>query len=108
MSLYEPGRPIEVKPFDTMRKKTVPHEKGEYRILDMSRNILYIGQAKDLARRMKDHIRTGKLNKNNGIFAFKVANEDASWKSLVNHERQKIKKHDPPLNKRAGGAGRPF
>lgn len=108
MGIYKPGRAKEYKPFATDNKNTVPKTKGEYRILDKDRKIQYIGYANNLERRMKEHIKAKKLNKDNGIFAFKCADGRASRDKLAEHERQKIKKHTPPLNKRAGGAGRPF
>lgn len=108
MNIYKSGRPIEVKPFNPSQYKSVPNKKGEYRILNSDRKILYIGQTNNLKRRMYEHIRSGKLNEQNGIFAYKTADGRASRSTLANHERIKIKKHNPLYNQRAGGAGRPF
>lgn len=108
MSLYKPGRAKELHPFDGGGQRP-PKAKGEYRILDgQSKKPVYIGVSKDLDRRMHEHIKTGKLNEQNSIFAYKVADGRASQQRLNEHERAKIKKHSPELNQRAGGAGRPY
>ncbi len=62
----------------------------------------------DLNRRMNEHRRSGKISGENNIFAFKKADGRASQARLNDHERAKILQHDPILNQRAGGAGRPF
>lgn len=109
MNLYKPGRPTEVSPLDPSNKRKVPSAKGEYRILNSkTRSPMYIGVSNDLKRRMNEHIRSGKLGGENSIFAYKVADGRASQSRINDHERKKIDKHDPPLNQRAGGAGRPY
>ena len=108
MHIYKSGRPTEFRPFSDKEQKNVPAKSGEYRILDSEKNVKYVGYSCNLKRRMKQHIKTGKLNEKNCIFAFKCADGRASRSSLAEHERKKIKKHTPSLNKRAGGAGRPF
>jgi hypothetical protein len=108
MNLYKPGRP---KEFDTLNNTDytqVPASKGEYRIIGKDRKVKYVGYSNDLRRRMREHMRSGKLSGDNSIFAYKVADGRASRDCLALHEASKIKKHDPVLNKRAGGAGRPF
>lgn len=108
MQLYKSGRPTEVKPLEA-KKTSVPNAKGEYRIINSeNREVEYIGYSNNLNRRMKEHIRTGKINSQNSIFAYKVADGRASRNSLAEHETQKIKQHNPAMNQRAGGAGRPF
>ena len=109
MTLYKPGRPTEYHPLDKNDTKAPPKAKGEYRILDSeTKSIKYIGVTNDLDRRMKEHIRSGKINEENDIFAYKTADGRASQTRLNDHERKKINKHDPELNQRAGGAGRPY
>lgn len=108
MSLYKPGRAKELRPLTSSNQRP-PKVKGEYRILDgQTKKPVYIGVSKNLDRRMREHIKTGKINSQNSIFAFKVADGRASQKRLNEHERIKIEKHAPVLNQRAGGAGRPY
>ncbi len=108
MSLYKPGRAKELHPL-TDSTQCPPKAKGEYRILNSdTKKPVYIGVSNNLKRRMKEHIRTGKLNEKNSIFAYKTADGRASQKRLNDHERAKIDKHSPELNQRAGGAGRPY
>ena len=111
-SLYKPGRPVEYSPFENDPAKKPPHKKGEYRIVCKEshgkRSVEYIGVSNDLKRRMNEHIKSGKLNSSEQLFAYKVADGRASQTRLNDHERKKIKEHTPPLNKRAGGAGRPY
>lgn len=108
MSLYKPGRAKELHPLSDSEQRP-PKAKGEYRILDgKTKKPVYIGVSKDLDRRMHEHIKSGKINEQNSIFAFKTADGRASQQCLNDHERMKIEKHSPELNQRAGGAGRPY
>jgi hypothetical protein len=108
MTLYKPGRARELHPL-TDRSQRPPKSKGEYRILDgTTKKPVYIGVTKNLDRRMHEHMKTGKINESNSIFAYKTADGRASQQRLNDHERAKIEKHDPELNQRAGGAGRPY
>ena len=108
MSLYNSGRAKELHPLRDNGQRP-PKAKGEYRILDeTTKKPVYIGVTNNLDRRMHEHIHSGKLSGNNSIFAYKVADSAASHQQLNDHERMKIKKHSPTLNKRAGGAGRPY
>ena len=107
MQLYKPGRPKEFRPLDGSLEK-VPKAKGEYRILDKDKNTKYIGVTNNINRRMKQHIRSGKISEETPIFAFKLADGRASQERLNDHERLKIRQHEPELNRRAGGAGRPY
>ena len=109
MTLYKPGRPTEVRPLDPSNTRKVPAAKGEYRILDSkTKQPVYVGVSNNLNRRMHEHIRSGKLSGDNSVFAYKQADGRASQSRINDHERTKIEQHKPPLNKRAGGAGRPY
>lgn len=108
MQLYKPGRPKEVRPLDEGLSE-IPAKKGEYRIIGTSsKKPVYVGVTNNLRRRAKEHLETGKLSEQNPIFAFKVADGRASQSRINDHEREKIKQHKPELNKRGGGAGRPY
>ena len=111
MSLYKPGRPEEYDPYGEDCSGKPPSAKGEYRIESKleggKRDVKYVGVTNNLNRRCGEHQRTGKLSEGD-IFAYKVADGRASQSRLNDHERQKIEQHDPPLNQRAGGAGRPY
>lgn len=108
MGTYKPGRPKEFKPLNNKDHSRIPKAKGEYRILNDKKEVMYLGYTNSLKRRMQEHIRTGKLGGENIIFAFKEADGRASRERLAQHEAEKIRKHSPELNQRAGGAGRPF
>jgi excinuclease UvrABC nuclease subunit len=101
MGLYKPGRMPEtcaggIKP---------PAKSGEYRIINEKRIITYIGETNNLARRMGEHRRTGKLG-NNDRFVWQVADGRSTSLTRRTHEREKIKKHSPLMNKSKGGEGR--
>lgn len=108
MQVYRSGRPKEVDTRNTEQRKSVPKKPGEYRIITDNKSVQYIGQTRNLNRRMNEHMHTGKINNKNCIFAYQQADGRASHKALIEHEKKKIKKHNPPLNQRAGGGGRPF
>ena len=107
MSIYKPGRPKEYHPLESSMEK-LPSAKGEYRILNNERDVVYIGVTNKFNRRIKEHIRTGKICSENPIVAFQPADGRASQSRINDHERQKIKQHSPKLNQRGGGAGRPY
>ena len=107
MKTYKPGRPKEYRPLEGSLNQ-IPKAKGEYRILSKDKEVMYIGVSNNINRRVREHIRTGKICLDNPIVACKKADGRAGQSRLNDHERQKIKQHDPKLNQRAGGAGRPY
>ncbi len=108
MNLYKPGRPKEVHPLDGEKNK-IPPKKGEYRIMGKdNKKPVYVGVTNNLRRRAGEHMNSGKLNDEHPVFAFKIADGRASQSRINDHERAKIKQHKPTLNKRGGGAGRPY
>lgn len=108
MSIYKPGRPSKFNPTTGSGTKP-PAKPGEYRIRNASNSIAYIGETNNLSRRMGEHIRSGKLStgSTSGTFEFKVADGRSSSATRRVHERAKIARHNPPLNKSGGGEGRP-
>lgn len=108
MSIYKVGRPNKYNPTSGVGKKP-PMQPGEYRICDSLGAIQYIGETNNLARRMSEHIRSGKLPvfEDCGYFIeYKIADGRSSSRTRRVHERQKIKRHNPPLNKSKGGEGK--
>jgi hypothetical protein len=111
MQIYKSGRPIECRYSNGVFTRLPPEKPGEYRLLDENRKILYIGQTSNLKRRMHEHMHSGKIGSGSGmavIFAYKVADGRVSHSSLTEHETAKIRKHQPIMNQRGGGGGRPF
>lgn len=108
MCTYQPGRPTKYNPTTGSGTKP-PAKPGEYRIRDSSGVIIYIGETNDLARRMAEHIRSGKLpvGPNAGTFEFQIADGRSTSRTRREHERKKIAEHQPELNKSKGGEGRP-
>lgn len=105
MSTYKPGRPSKYNPSagTGVRPPAMP---GEYRIRNAGGSMLYIGETDNLARRMAEHIRSGKLAAG-CTFEYQVADGRSTSRTRREHERAKIKQHQPPLNKSKGGEGRP-
>lgn len=60
MGTYKPGRPKKYNP-STGKGQAPPSKPGEYRIRDEAGNILYVGETNNLKRRMKEHIKSGKI-----------------------------------------------
>ena len=109
MSTYKPGRPNKYNP-TTGVGQPPPAKPGEYRIRDEQGSISYIGETNNLARRTREHIRSGKLSTGQpgaGTIEYKVADGRSTSNTRRVHERQKIAQHQPPLNKSIGGEGRP-
>lgn len=105
MSAYKPGRPVKYDPF-TGAGRRPPARQGEYRIRDTGGTILYIGETNALSRRMGEHIRSGKLS-SGCTFEYQVADGRSTSRTRREHEREKIRQHQPLLNKSKGGEGRP-
>lgn len=109
MSTYKPGRPFKYNP-STGEGNEPPQKPGEYRIRNGEGKIDYIGETNNLARRMGEHIRSGKLpvgDSCKSTIEYKVADGRSTSRTRREHEQQKIAKHNPPKNKSIGGEGRP-
>ena len=109
MAIYKPGRPNKYNPSSGVGQKP-PAKPGEYRIRDASGSITYIGETNNLARRTVEHIRNGKLSAGSGsagTIEYKVADGRSTSYTRRQHEKDKIKQHQPSLNKSMGGEGRP-
>ena len=105
---YKPGRPHKYDP-SKPHSLQPPALPGEYRIRNADQEITYIGIASNLNRRMKQHMKSGKMliaDKGGDTFEFQIAKAGTQFEDLCAHERNKIEKHHPKANKRAGGGGR--
>ncbi|GHV19537.1 hypothetical protein AGMMS49959_04790 [Planctomycetales bacterium] len=91
--IFNPGKP---------KVGTPPAEQGEYRLLGGK----YIGISNNMLRRIKEHLRSGKITKGDTI-SYQTTKPGVSFDDLRKHEAKKINKHKPELNKRTGGGGRP-
>ena len=108
MGIYRPGRPAKYMPATGQGHKP-PHLPGIYRIRNHKGEIVYIGETCDLARRIGEHIRSGKISitrRRASTVEFQVASPDSDSYSRRAHERKKIAQHKPVLNKSGGGEGR--
>ena len=109
MGIYKRGRLRKYYP-GTGVGSAPPAEPGEYRIRDGSGTIVYIGETCSISRRMKEHIRSGKLPAAQGSgysFEYQLADKRSTSRTRRGHEASKIKEHTPELNKSRGGEGRP-
>ncbi len=104
MSIYKSGRPTKYRPEENKGTKP-PHSPGEYRIRDEEGNPKYIGETNDLDRRMNEHIRSGKLGPKDS-FEYQRADGRSTSITRREHEREKIEKHSPYMNRSHGGEGR--
>ena len=93
MSIYKAGRPWKFDP-TTGAGHRPPNSPGEYRMRDGSGCITYIGETNDLARRMREHIRSGKLPTGQGCGstleeseAFGMAGQFQSFVARPGHGR---------------------
>ena len=108
MGIYTSGRPHKYDPFEKTGSEP-PASAGEYRIRNHDGEITYVGETNNLKRRMKEHIRNGKMangRNEGGNFEWKVADGRSSSRTRRLHERQKIKQHSPKYNNSGGGEGR--
>lgn len=105
MAIYSQGRPYRFYPHNG--QGTVPPESGgEYKIIDLDGNLYYEGETDNLLRRMKEHIKTGKIQLG-FAFDFQIADGRSSSQTRREHETDKIDQHNPYGNQRRGGGGRP-
>lgn len=107
MATYKPGRPKKYNPALGQKEK-LPNCPGEYRMRGADGRIYYIGETNNLARRMKEHIRSGKLPVDGSVTAdLLLADRRSSSGTRRRHEQASIRKYKPTLNKSRGGEGRP-
>ena len=107
-SIYKPGRPFKYTPA-TKRGSKPPEKPGLYRIRDGRGRILYIGETCSLARRIREHIRAGKISMDPAdhcYVEYQIADPRSTSRTRREHERKKIRRHRPLLNRSNGGEGR--
>lgn len=80
---------------------------GLYYIRDKDKQVQYVGLTNDLKRREKEHIKSGKINKERPFFDFHIPKSGTTYDDLRYEEKRKIAKYNPPLNKTSGREGRP-
>lgn len=102
--MYKSGRPSKYDPFHSCGS-CPPQKAGHYRVVNKAGNIVYVGETNSLSRRMSEHINGGKL-KRGETFEFKIADGRSSTRTRREHEKLKIKRHNPFRNSSAGGEGR--
>lgn len=106
--IYKPGRPFKYIPSSQYGSKP-PEKPGIYRIRNGEGQILYIGETCSLCRRIREHIRSGKISLDPAerhYVEFQIADRRSSSQTRRDHERKKIRQHKPLLNKSSGGEGR--
>ena len=108
MGIYKPGRPRKYVPA-TKTGSAPPQEPGMYRIRNAKGVIVYIGETCNLARRIREHVRSGKISvsrRASSTVEYKIADSRSDSYTRRLHEQKKIAKYKPPLNKSKGGEGR--
>lgn len=89
------GRPKTGKP---------PHRPGVYALVDPTTGDWdYVGETSDLSARRSQHSQDKGRNRD---FVFYETDGRSTPRSRRDYEKQCIDKYSPPLNQRAGGAGR--
>lgn len=90
--------------FHLRHENFIPDESGCYAILTVENDILYIGQAKSIRRRFKQHLDNPEKHNitefgKSAIFGWKLSNEISSlergWLNLYISHHGKL----PPMNK---------
>lgn len=97
MAIYRPGRPTKYNPSTGIGQKP-PAKPGEYRMRDSAGNMTYVGETNNLARRIGEHIRSGKLPTGQGCGStveYMVADGRSTSRTRRAHEQQSIEKHHP-------------
>lgn len=108
MGIYKPGRPFKYVPA-TGTGSRPPEKPGLYRIRNAKGTIVYIGETCNLARRIREHVRSGKIPvSRRAPFSVEYQIADSRSNSCTRrlHERRKIAQHKPLLNRSKGGEGR--
>lgn len=109
---FSRGRPFEYVPATTTRcayGTPPPREPGVYRFLSPGRTITYIGETNNLARRLYEHLYTGRFLEERGdTFAYQVQRRDSRCGSVERRvtEVAQILQHQPSGNRDDGGGGR--
>ena len=65
----------------------------------------WVAETNDIRRRSQQHLRSGKLQDDYSV-EYKVADGRSTSRTRRAHEQEKIKQHNPALNKFVGGEGR--
>ena len=85
-----------------------PRKPGAYRIAEKeTRGFIYEGESVSIARRMYEQKVAGKLDPTKHVFLHKAADGRSTSSTRRAVESIHIIKHQPQVNKRNGGGGRP-
>lgn len=83
--------------------ETIPHKAGVYYFFDESGELLYVGKAKDLKKRVSSHFRPDMKRKKDIELKNKIAHIDfkvmGSEMAALLYECHEIKKNRPPYNR---------
>lgn len=99
MGILHRGRPS---------RQTPPNGPGLYRFRNkQTGEVDYIGEAVNIARRILVHLRSSKpVSRDTHHVEWQTADRRSTSRTRREHERVKINKHKPRLNKRSSGGGR--
>jgi len=89
-------------PFPEEKLLNLPHRPGVYRMRDTEGKILYIGKAKDLAKRVSQYFRNGRTGAKEQHLVPLIRTVDyilcASERESLILEQKLIRRHRPPFN----------
>ena len=99
MGIFKRGRPSRKEP---------SNKPGLYFFRNKrTKKVEYVGETNDLKRRKKEHLSSRKLDMEIYWFESKEADGRSTSRTRRRHEKSKVDRHDPRLNQRRGGGGRP-
>lgn len=105
-SALSPGR---MRQTDVVKGKNspLPKEPGLYRHRNKTSNeIDYVGQTNNIRKRQQEHTRNSKLNTDTHYVQYGRCRDGSSKDTMLQTEKNHIKRHKPPGNSTGGGNGR--
>lgn len=85
----------------------LPKEPGMYRHRNKITNeIDYVGQTNNIRKRQQEHTRSGKLNPDTQYVQYGTCRDGSSKDTMLQTEKNHIKRHKPSGNSTGGGNGR--
>ncbi|MCS6958992.1 MAG: GIY-YIG nuclease family protein [Pseudanabaenaceae cyanobacterium SKYGB_i_bin29] len=92
--------PLELPSLHLSNRKQLPACSAVYFVMDSNNIILYVGKAKNLSSRWRNHHRLFEFQKFDRQFPLRIAWKVCDEKTLDEVERRLIEQYRPPLNNR--------
>lgn len=85
----------------------MPEKAGVYRVIDRKGTVQYVGSAKNVDRRVQEHVRTGMVQPGDRV-SVTIFHGNTGQNTVGDYEVKEIERLQPKQNIHPGAPGRPW